>query len=74
EDEIVRHKILDAIWDLALVGYPLIGQLVVNLGGHALQTALASMVLEKDESWELVESTVDAATGAPALVPVKSKT
>ena len=74
EDEFVRHKILDAIGDLALVGYPLIGHLVVNRGGHALHTALASMVLEKDESWELVESTVDAATGAPALVPVKSTT
>ena len=74
EDEFVRHKILDAIGDLALVGYPLIGHLVVNRGGHALHTAFASMVLENDEAWELVESTVDAATGAPALVPVKSTT
>mgnify|MGYP001163967298 FL=1 len=74
EDEFVRHKILDAIGDLALVGYPLIGHLVVNRGGHALHTAFASMVLENDEAWELVESTVDEATGAPALVPVKSTT
>lgn len=74
EDEFVRHKILDAIGDLALVGYPLIGHLVVNRGGHALHTAFASTVLENDEAWELVESTVDAATGASALVPVKSTT
>ena len=74
EDEFVRHKILDAIGDLALVGYPLIGHLVVNSGGHALHTAFASTVLKNDEAWELVESTVDAATGAPALVPVKSTT
>tara|TARA_B100000745_G_scaffold212539_1_gene140855 strand:+ start:21 stop:923 length:903 start_codon:yes stop_codon:yes gene_type:complete len=74
EDEFVRHKILDAIGDLSLIGYPLIGHLVVNRGGHALHTAFASMVLENDEAWELVESTVDAATGAPALVPVKSTT
>ena len=74
EDEFVRHKILDAIGDLALVGYPLIGHLVVNRGGHALHTAFASTVLKNDEAWELVESTVDAATGAPALVPVKSTT
>ena len=47
EDEFVRHKILDAIGDLALVGYPLIGHLVVNRGGHALHTAFASMVLEE---------------------------
>ena len=74
EDEFVRHKILDAIGDLSLIGYPLIGHLVVNRGGHALHTAFASMVLENDEAWELVESTVDAAPGAPALVPVKSTT
>ena len=74
EDEFVRHKILDAIGDLALVGYPLIGHLVVNRGGHALHTAFASTVLKNDEAWELVESTVDAATGASALVPVKSTT
>lgn len=74
EDEFVRHKILDAIGDLALIGYPLIGHLVVNRGGHALHTAFASMVLENVEAWEVVESTVDATTGAPLLVPVKSTT
>lgn len=74
EDEFVRHKILDAIGDLALIGYPLIGHLVVNRGGHALHTAFASMVLENVEAWEVVESTVDATTGAPLLVPVKATT
>jgi UDP-3-O-[3-hydroxymyristoyl] N-acetylglucosamine deacetylase len=74
EDEFVRHKILDAIGDLALIGYPLIGHLVVNRGGHALHTAFASMVLENVEAWEVVESTVDATTGAPLLVPVKAIT
>ena len=74
EDEFVRHKILDAIGDLALIGHPLIGHLVVNRGGHALHTAFASMVLENVEAWEVVESTVDATTGAPLLVPVKSTT
>ena len=74
EDEFVRHKILDAIGDLALIGYPLIGHLVVNRGGHALHTAFASKVLENVEAWEVVESTVDATTGAPLLVPVKATT
>ena len=74
EDEFVRHKILDAIGDLALIGYPLIGHLVVNRGGHALHTAFTSMVLENVEAWEVVESTVDATTGAPLLVPVKAIT
>ena len=39
EDEFVRHKILDVIGDLALVGYPIIGHLVAHRGGHALHTA-----------------------------------
>ena len=37
DDEFVRHKMLDAIGDLALLGYPLRGHLVVQRGGHALQ-------------------------------------
>ena len=40
EDEFVRHKILDVIGDLALVGHPISGHLVVHRGGHALHTAL----------------------------------
>ena len=35
EDEFVRHKILDAIGDLSLVGYPIIGHLVAHRAGHA---------------------------------------
>ncbi len=42
EDEFVRHKILDAIGDLALIGFPLLGHLVVERGGHALHTDFAS--------------------------------
>ena len=47
---------------------------MVNRGGHALHTAFASKVLENVEAWEVVESTVDATTGAPLLVPVKAIT
>src|SRR5215203_7521101 len=39
EDEFVRHKILDVIGDLALVGHPIIGHVVAHRGGHALHTA-----------------------------------
>ncbi len=41
DDEFVRHKILDVIGDLALVGHPIIGHLVVHRGGHGLHTAFA---------------------------------
>jgi UDP-3-O-[3-hydroxymyristoyl] N-acetylglucosamine deacetylase len=60
EDEFVRHKILDAIGDLALVGYPVIGHLVAHRAGHALHTEFASKILEETQSWRLVEAPIDA--------------
>jgi UDP-3-O-[3-hydroxymyristoyl] N-acetylglucosamine deacetylase len=56
DDEFVRHKILDAIGDLALVGYPLIGHVVAHRGGHALHTAFAARILEEADAWTLVEA------------------
>jgi UDP-3-O-[3-hydroxymyristoyl] N-acetylglucosamine deacetylase len=56
EDEFVRHKILDAIGDLALLGYPLIGHVVAHRAGHALHTALAARLLEEPDAWMLVDS------------------
>ena len=63
EDEFVRHKILDVIGDLALVGHPIIGHLVVHRGGHALHTALATELLRQTDAWQFVEA------GAPAVAP-----
>ena len=64
EDEFVRHKILDVIGDMALVGYPLIGHLVAHRGGHALHTEFAAKVLEESDAWTLVE-----AQPAPVAAP-----
>jgi len=61
EDEFVRHKILDAVGDLALVGYPVIGHLVAHRAGHGLHTEFAGRILEETECWRLVEGLVDAA-------------
>jgi len=69
DDEFVRHKILDAIGDLALVGYPMLAHVVVHRGGHALHTALAARLLEETEAWELVEQ-AEGAEVSPAGVPV----
>jgi UDP-3-O-[3-hydroxymyristoyl] N-acetylglucosamine deacetylase len=55
EDEFVRHKILDVIGDLSLVGYPVIGHLVAHRGGHALHTAFAARILEEVDAWRIVE-------------------
>src|SRR3954462_14612311 len=61
DDEFVRHKILDAVGDLALVGYPVIGHLVAHRAGHGLHTEFAGRILEEAECWRLVEGLVDAA-------------
>src|SRR5688500_6438218 len=68
EDEFVRHKILDVIGDMALVGYPLIGHLVAHRGGHALHTEFAAKVLEESDAWTLVEA--QPAAAAPGAAPV----
>ena len=56
EDEFVRHKILDAIGDLALIGAPIIGHVVAHRGGHALHTALGTTILEQRDAWTFVEA------------------
>ncbi|HZP46928.1 MAG TPA: UDP-3-O-acyl-N-acetylglucosamine deacetylase [Vicinamibacterales bacterium] len=73
EDEFVRHKILDAIGDLALVGYPVIGHLVAHRAGHALHTEFATKVLEATHAWRLVEGAVEAGADGVVPVPVAAK-
>jgi UDP-3-O-[3-hydroxymyristoyl] N-acetylglucosamine deacetylase len=53
EDECVRHKILDAIGDLALLGHPMVGHLEAHKGGHALHAALVEKLLATPEAWTL---------------------
>src|SRR5205809_7608962 len=68
EDEFVRHKILDAIGDLSLVGYPVIGHLVAHRAGHALHTAFAAKILQQVDAWKIVEGDATAAgVPVPAL-------
>jgi UDP-3-O-[3-hydroxymyristoyl] N-acetylglucosamine deacetylase len=59
EDEFVRHKILDLVGDLALVGYPIVAHAVVHRGGHALHTAMAAALLAEREAWQLVDAPAD---------------
>jgi UDP-3-O-[3-hydroxymyristoyl] N-acetylglucosamine deacetylase len=67
EDEFVRHKILDVVGDLALLGHPLVGHVVAHRAGHALHTALAAELLQERDAWVLVESPTDAPELAGAL-------
>ena len=53
EDEFVRHKILDAIGDLYLVGYPIVGAYVAEKSGHALNNALLRKLLDDPSTYEI---------------------
>ncbi len=54
EDEFVKHKILDAIGDLYLLGYSLIGAFYGYKSGHELNNRLMKKVLLESDSWELI--------------------
>ena len=56
-DEFVRHKVLDLIGDLALLGKQILGNVVADRAGHAMHTALVSRLLRDRTFWE--ETTID---------------
>jgi UDP-3-O-[3-hydroxymyristoyl] N-acetylglucosamine deacetylase len=56
-DEFVRHKILDAIGDLALAGQPLIGAYRTIRGGHKLNHAVLSALMADPSAWRVIEAT-----------------
>ncbi|HUJ96500.1 MAG TPA: UDP-3-O-acyl-N-acetylglucosamine deacetylase [Terriglobales bacterium] len=56
-DEFVRHKVLDLIGDLALLGKQILGNVVADRAGHAMHTALVSRILRDRTLWE--ETTVE---------------
>lgn len=66
EDEFVRHKLLDAVGDLALAGAPIAGRFVADQPGHALNAALVRALLDTPEAWtwEEAEAPMLAAAGA----------
>jgi UDP-3-O-[3-hydroxymyristoyl] N-acetylglucosamine deacetylase len=74
DDEFVRHKILDVIGDMALVGHPIIGHLVAHRGGHALHTQFAAHVLAEVESWTLLEApgVEESASAGAVAAPVRA--
>ncbi len=63
EDEFVKHKVLDAIGDLYLLGHPVIGAFSGFKSGHALNNALLRELLADEQAWEFV--TFDNVEDAP---------
>ena len=54
ENEFVKHKILDAVGDLYLLGHSLIGEFVAKKSGHGLNNQLLRALLENEDCWEVV--------------------
>jgi len=69
-DEFVRHKVLDLIGDLALLGKQILGTVVADRAGHAMHTALVSRLLRDHTLWE--ETTLDEAV-LPRAVSVAAE-
>ncbi len=65
-DEFAKHKVLDAIGDLYLVGHPLVGAFSAYKSGHALNNQLLRATLADREAWEVV--TYEAAETTPPAV------
>src|SRR6478735_6574840 len=59
DNEFVKHKVLDAIGDLYLLGRPMIGQYTAFKPGHALNNALARALLARTDAWELIAFETD---------------
>jgi UDP-3-O-[3-hydroxymyristoyl] N-acetylglucosamine deacetylase len=69
-DEFVRHKILDIIGDLALLGMPILGRVVAERSGHIMHAGLMSKLLRVRSAWDIV----DMAESKPQTLPRQMNT
>lgn len=74
QDELVRHKILDAIGDLSMLGSPIVGAFEGYKSGHAMNNLLLRALLAEQDAWEYVtynkEANVPICYAQPELVMV----
>lgn len=66
-DEPVRHKMLDALGDLALAGGPILGRYTGVRAGHALTNRLLRALFARPEAWEMVDMGLEAGTKLPGI-------
>ena len=71
EDEFVKHKALDAIGDLYLLGRPLIGAFTAFKSGHALNNQLLRSLVEQKDAWE--EVSFQSGNDAPQFLRIQSQ-
>jgi UDP-3-O-[3-hydroxymyristoyl] N-acetylglucosamine deacetylase len=67
-DEPCRHKVLDLIGDLALVGKPLLGHVIAERAGHAMHTALVARIMSDPDLYEVLSFDQLASRVVHALV------
>ena len=75
-DEFVRHKILDFLGDLAILGRPVIGHFVVHKSGHALNQAVLKSLMARKNSWQEVtfqspEECFEKSIKLPVFLPLE---
>ena len=58
KDEFVRHKILDAVGDISLIGLPIYGHIIANKSGHTLHVKLIRKILLNRHAWEIASEPV----------------
>jgi UDP-3-O-[3-hydroxymyristoyl] N-acetylglucosamine deacetylase len=71
-DEPVRHKMLDALGDLALAGGPILGRYVGQRAGHAMTNRLLRALFARPGAWEIVECGVPTGRKLPGVGVVRS--
>ena len=54
KDEFVRHKVLDSIGDLAILGFPIYGHIIANKSGHSTNIKFLKKLLAYPEAWDLI--------------------
>ena len=69
-DEFIRHKVLDAIGDLYLIGKPILGAFSAHKSGHALNNRLLRELISRPDAWEVAsfERAEEAPAGVAGLV------
>ena len=55
DDEFIRHKVLDLVGDLALLGCPVLGHVIADRSGHSLHQGLMQTIVDNPDCWEYVK-------------------
>lgn len=69
DNEFVRHKVIDAIGDLYLLGHPILGHFKGVRSGHALNNQLLHALLARKDAWEFVEGRSDQPGKTAKFIP-----